>query len=100
MPGDNRALEPPDPISNSEVKRCIADDSVGSPHVKVGHYQALIPKGCISFRGTAFFMPVYKVNGVMTCLNMGNCWKVKQKLTCEHETMDGEVDGAIATPEG
>ena len=55
MPGGNRALEPPDPISNSEVKRCIADDSVGSPHVKVGHYQALNSKGCIQ-RVQPFFM--------------------------------------------
>ncbi len=31
LPGDNRALVPPDPISNSEVKRSIADDSVGVP---------------------------------------------------------------------
>src|SRR5690606_2880969 len=35
-----RALEPPDPIPNSEVKRCIADGSVGLPHVRVGHRQA------------------------------------------------------------
>lgn len=39
-PGDHRELEPPDPIPNSTVKRFIADDSVGSPHVKVGHRQA------------------------------------------------------------
>src|SRR5690606_35848748 len=37
---DFRALEPPDPIPNSEVKRRIADGSVGSPHVRVGHRQA------------------------------------------------------------
>ena len=37
---DHRALEPPDPIPNSEVKRCIADGSVGLPHVRVGHRQA------------------------------------------------------------
>ena len=43
LPGDQRALEPPDPIPNSEVKRCIADGSVGYPHVRVGHRQALIP---------------------------------------------------------
>ena len=41
LPGDNRALEPPDSIPNSEVKRCIADGSVGFPHVRVGHRQAL-----------------------------------------------------------
>src|SRR5690606_22050563 len=40
----HRALEPPDPIPNSEVKRCIADGSVGSPHVRVGHRQALYRK--------------------------------------------------------
>ena len=39
LPGDNRALEPPDSIPNSEVKRCIADGSVGFPHVRVGHRQ-------------------------------------------------------------
>ncbi len=33
-------MEPPDPISNSEVKRDIADGSVGSPHVRVGQCQA------------------------------------------------------------
>ena len=29
--GDNRAVAPPDSISNSEVKRSIADGSVGLP---------------------------------------------------------------------
>ena len=33
-------MEPPDPIPNSVVKRSIADGSVGSPHVRVGHRQA------------------------------------------------------------
>ncbi len=33
-------MVPPDPISNSEVKRNRADGSVGSPHVRVGHFQA------------------------------------------------------------
>ena len=37
-------MEPPDPISNSVVKRTSADDSVGFPHVKVGHRQDFIPK--------------------------------------------------------
>ena len=44
LPDDNRVLEPPDPIPNSEVKRYIADGSVGLPHVRVGHRQAFIPK--------------------------------------------------------
>ncbi len=38
---DNSAVVPPDPIPNSEVKRSSADGSVGSPHVRVGHRQAL-----------------------------------------------------------
>ena len=33
-------MVPPDPMPNSAVKRISADDSVGSPHVKVGHRQA------------------------------------------------------------
>ena len=37
-------MEPPEPIPNSEVKRSRADGSVGSPHVRVGHRQALILK--------------------------------------------------------
>ncbi len=39
--GNHSVLDPPDPIPNSEVKWISADDSVGSPHVKVGHCQAL-----------------------------------------------------------
>ena len=34
-------MAPPDPMPNSEVKRHIADGSVGLPHVRVGHRQAL-----------------------------------------------------------
>ena len=41
LPGGNSKREPPDPISNSEVKLLSADGSVGSPHVRVGHRQAL-----------------------------------------------------------
>ena len=33
-------MEPPVPIPNTAVKRRIADDSVGLPHVKVGQRQA------------------------------------------------------------
>lgn len=42
LSGDHRVLDPPDPIPNSVVKRYIADGSVGSPHVRVGHRQTLI----------------------------------------------------------
>lgn len=44
LPGENSVLVPPDPISNSEVKRHSADDSVGFPHVKVGHCQVFTVK--------------------------------------------------------
>ena len=40
LPDEDREREPPDPIPNSEVKPFIADGSVGSPHVRVGHRQA------------------------------------------------------------
>ena len=53
---DHRTLEPPDPFPNSEVKRCIADGSVGSPHVRVGHRQAPIAKSQIR-DGLGFFIP-------------------------------------------
>ena len=42
--GDHSEMEPPDTIPNSEVKRFSADGSVGHPHVRVGHRQALILK--------------------------------------------------------
>ena len=41
---DHRAVEPPESFPNSEVKRSIADGSVGLPHVRVGHRQASNPK--------------------------------------------------------
>ena len=53
-------MEPPDPIPNSEVKRCIADGSVGFPHVRVGHRQALTPKPQINDLG--FFYAKNKIN--------------------------------------
>ena len=39
---DNSELVPPDTMPNSEVKQFSADGSVGFPHVRVGHRQALI----------------------------------------------------------
>ena len=44
LPGGYSGREPPDPIPNSEVKTFSADGSVGSPHVRVGHRQALLTK--------------------------------------------------------
>ena len=43
LPGSFSEWEPPDSISNSEVKTLSADGSVGSPHVRVGHRQVLMP---------------------------------------------------------
>ena len=42
FPGGNSEWEPPDPIPNSEVKLLSANDSVRSPHAKVGHCQDFI----------------------------------------------------------
>ena len=40
--GDHSIVDPPDSMPNSEVKHNSADGSVGLPHVRVGHRQALI----------------------------------------------------------
>ncbi len=40
--GDHSIMDPPDPMPNSVVKRNSADGSVGPPHVRVGHRQALL----------------------------------------------------------
>ena len=55
---DQRAVAPPDSMPNSEVKRCIADGSVGSPHVRVGHRQALLFEKPVWFAQRVFFMPI------------------------------------------
>ena len=54
LPGGHSEWEPPDPIPNSEVKLLSADDSVGSPHVKVGHCQAFHTNP--AERSAGFFM--------------------------------------------
>ena len=54
LPGGYSEWEPPDPIPNSEVKTLSADDSVGSPHVKVGHCQALYPSLRLTAGGFLF----------------------------------------------
>ena len=56
LPGGNSEWEPPDPISNSEVKTLSADGSVGSPHVRVGHRQALKLKEAAALMVAAFFV--------------------------------------------
>ena len=54
--GNHRDIEPPDPISNSAVKSVIADDSVGLPHVKVGHCQDCTRSPVSDVWYGAFFM--------------------------------------------
>ena len=64
LPGGHSGVEPPDPIPNSDVKRSSADGSVGSPHVRVGHCQALTPKALIARSG--LFLWVLKSGSVLT----------------------------------
>lgn len=61
FPGGNSEWVPPDSISNSVVKTLSADDSVGSPHVKVGHCQDLILKTRKLYEACAFFFGLKKM---------------------------------------
>ena len=56
LPGGNSERVPPDPIPNSEVKTLSADDSAGSPRVKVGHCQAFNQKTLAISGGESFFL--------------------------------------------
>ena len=56
LPGGNSEWEPPESIPNSEVKLLSADDSVGPPHVKVGHCQAYIRNPREAIRGGFLFV--------------------------------------------
>lgn len=60
LPGGHSVQEPPDPISNSEVKLFSADGSLGSPHVRVGHCQAFIENPVAQATGF-FFVRVLSV---------------------------------------
>ena len=53
-------MVPPDPISNSEVKRVIADGSVGLPHVRVGQCQTPILKPQSLLKTEAFLFSTFK----------------------------------------
>ncbi len=81
MPDGYRALEPPDTISNSEVKRCIADGSMGSPHVRVGHYQALffLPKFFYIFLILRVVLTSAVFNNLVTCI-------IAPQQTLNHDT--------------
>ena len=51
FPGGHRPLEPPDPIPNSDVKRWLADASVGPPHANVGYRQGPLPNTPVFAKG-------------------------------------------------
>ena len=58
FPGGHSEREPPDPISNSEVKTLCADASVGSPHVRVGHCQDFFRTPQFSRAGGFLFLDI------------------------------------------
>ena len=60
MPDDNSSLVPPDPISNSEVKRTNANGSAGLPCVRVGNRQAFYLGRAFSDLKALFFC--YKIS--------------------------------------
>ena len=84
MLGGDSEWEPPDTISNSVVKTLSADDSVGFPHVKIGHRQALYSFG-VSERLTAM---VAKVS-VSWCV---------QGIACGRERGQGRAVQSSAQP--
>jgi hypothetical protein len=68
LPGGNSEWEPPESIPNSEVKTFCADDSVGSPHVKVGHCQAFIREAPSVADGAFFLFFDLKILSAMSML--------------------------------
>ena len=56
LPDDNSSLVPPDPISNSEVKRTHANGSARSPCVRVGNRQAFFFERLSVFSESLFFV--------------------------------------------
>ncbi len=56
LSGNHRAVAPPDPIPNSEVKHSIADGSVGSPHARVAHCQTTHNKKGHLFQVAFFYV--------------------------------------------
>ena len=70
FPDDYSKNVPPDTISNSVVKLLSADDSVGPPHVKVGHRQGF-KSPLASSRCKGFY-----------CLNQLSNWNTAYTLFC------------------
>ena len=61
LPDEDSECEPPDPIPDSEVKPLSADGSVGFPHVRVGHRQALNTKPPIALQLGVFLYVVFNI---------------------------------------
>ena len=66
-------MEPPESISNSEVKRVIANDSVGLPHVKVGHHQVITLKTRSEMVGFFYACRLYVKQLRKNCQKGGGC---------------------------
>ena len=82
LPDDHSEWEPPEPMPNSEVKPLSADGSVGSPHVRVGHRQALkYKKGPLA----------YFAKGLFLCLGYGDCLSLPRSARAAIPSRGGEV---------
>ena len=64
-------MEPPDPISNSEVKRLRADGSVALVHARVGHRQGLYPKGQSERTGP---FPLRRIEAALAIVSASEPW--------------------------
>ena len=61
-------MDPPDSMPNSEVKHNSADGSVGLPHVRVGHRQALIYFHFFKSEEKKVSLPVHTCNNIYSVL--------------------------------
>ncbi len=73
MPDEDSECEPPDPIPNSEVKPLSADGSVGLPHVRVGHRQALKYKTSLRKLGEVFYYSRFIYISGFACYKSSRC---------------------------
>ena len=55
MSGGHSDAAPPDPISNSEVKRISGDGSMGFPHARVAHRQTPITRKALTKQRSGLF---------------------------------------------
>ncbi len=89
MPGGDSAAVPPDPMPNSAVKRRSADGSVGSPHVRVGHCQALLLVLCCDERQHKAQIAVSRTNLLQMDLSVARSdgpkgeWQASYSVNCQ-----------------